>query len=111
MNESELLNRILLLEYHQKLLLKLISNPNLDFYKTIIENGLSEQEVMDFYRVCDKLTNKMEEQKADGFIYYQPLFTEFLRLIPPKMEVKKVIPACCRQGIFVQLMIELKKYL
>ena len=59
MNVQELLERILILEYHQKLLIKLINNPKLDFYKLIIEHGISEQETQKLFYLCDKLTIKM----------------------------------------------------
>ena len=45
MDKYDLLKRINLLEYHQNLLLKLLSNPNLDFYRLIIEKGITEEEV------------------------------------------------------------------
>jgi hypothetical protein len=45
MNENELLERINVLEYHQKLLLKMLNDPSLELYKLIIENGITEHEV------------------------------------------------------------------
>ncbi|MDQ6596366.1 DUF1878 family protein [Bacillus salipaludis] len=107
----ELLNKIQLLEYHQRLLLTLINNPKQDFYRMIIEKGLSEQEVREFMQICDELSIKMEEQKAEGFIYFQPLFTEFLYLLPEKLDSKDVIRACSSQGLYLPLMKELNKYI
>jgi hypothetical protein len=58
MNEHQLLERINVLEYHQKLLLKLLNDPKLELYKLIIENGITEQEVVQFYSLCDKMNIK-----------------------------------------------------
>jgi hypothetical protein len=60
MNEHELLERINTLEYHQKLLLKLLNNPKLELYNLIIENGITEQEIGMFYSLCDKMIIKLE---------------------------------------------------
>ncbi|MDR7001307.1 DUF1878 family protein [Neobacillus niacini] len=111
MENHELQKRIQLLEYHQKILLALINNPKQDFYRMIIEKGLSEQEVREFMQICDELSIKMEEQKAEGFVHFQPLFTEFLYLLSEKLDSKEIIQACSYQGIYLPLMLELKKYL
>lgn len=49
MSEQNLIERIQLLEYHQKLLLKRIASPQLDFFRLVIEKGIKEQEVNRFY--------------------------------------------------------------
>ncbi|WP_342430183.1 DUF1878 family protein [Neobacillus sp. FSL H8-0543] len=108
---DELLYRINVLEYHQKLLLKLLSDPNLDFYRLVIEYGLSEQEVRDFFQLCDNLTEKMEEQKAEGFVYFHPLFSEFSRFLPARMDVNEVMQSCLRQKLFEPLFTEINKCL
>ncbi len=84
MKEQELLARIELLEYHQGLLVKLLNNPKLEFYKLIVEKGLSEQEIQEFFSLCDELNIKMEEQKAEGFMYFHPLFNQFSAFMPAK---------------------------
>lgn len=111
MNEEALLNRITLLEYHQKLLLKLLLNPGLDLYKLIIEKGISEQNVVAFLEVCDELSKRMLEQKAEGFIYFYPLFNEFLFSLPGNLQAKDVVSACINQHIFEPLMMEFIKYI
>lgn len=110
MNEQELLNRILILEYHQKLLVELISDQTLNFYKLIIKHGLSEQEVKEFFSLCEELTIKMEEQKAEGFVYFHPLFEEFSTFLPPVLNVKEVVQACVSQQLYEPLLEEFKKY-
>jgi hypothetical protein len=59
-NYVELQARLNLLEYHQMLLLKLLTDPNLEFYRLVIENGISEHEVEAFNLLCDNLNIKME---------------------------------------------------
>ena len=111
MNVQELLERILILEYHQKLLIKLLNNPKLDFYKLIIEYGISEQETQKLFSLCDKLTIKMEEQKAEGFVYFHPLFEEFSISLPPRLNPKEVIQACFNQKLYETLIKEFIKYI
>lgn len=111
MNERELLERIQLLEYHQKLLLKLIDNPKLVFYKLVIDKGISEQEVKRFFKICEKICKKLEEQKAEGFINFSPLFAEFSASLPITLQTEDVIQACILQNLFRPLMLEFKKYI
>jgi hypothetical protein len=111
MNEHELLKRINLLEYHQKLLFKILNNQKLDFYKLIIENGISEEEVRKFFDLCDELSKKMEEQKAEGYVYFHPLFNELSTSLPSHLNVFEVIHACLTQQLFETLMLEFRKYL
>jgi hypothetical protein len=111
MDERELMERIKLLEYHQKLLLKLITNPKLEFYKLIIEKGISEKEVQNFFKLCEGIRIKMEEQKAEGFVYFDPLFDEFATSLPLTLKTEEVIRACLSQNLFESLMLEFKKYI
>ncbi|WP_066068346.1 DUF1878 family protein [Neobacillus soli] len=112
MNGHELLlQRIKLLEYHQKLLLKLLGNPMLELYKLIIENGITEQEVEHFYTLCDKMSMEFEEQKAEGYVYFYPLFDELSASLPAKLDMKEVIKACLKQELFVPLFQEFEKYI
>lgn len=111
MDERELLKRIQLLEYHQKLLLKLVNNPKLEFNKLIIEKGISEQEVKSFYKLCEEMCKSMEEQKAEGFVYFNPLFDKFSASIPITLQIEDVIRACLNQNLFESLMLEFEKYI
>jgi hypothetical protein len=111
MDERELLKRIQLLEYHQKLLLTLVNNPKLEFNKLIIEKGISEQEVQNLFKLCEEMCIKMDEQKAEGFVYFSPLFEEFSTSLPLTLRTEEVVQACLRQNLFESLMIEFKKYI
>lgn len=107
----ELHARVNLLEYHQRLLLKMLASPNLEFYRLIIENGISEQEVQSFNQICEGLNKKMEEQKAEGFLNFHPLFSEFLYSLPAKFDVKEVVQSCLDQDLYEPLFREFKKCL
>jgi hypothetical protein len=111
MNEHKLLEKINILEYHQKLLLRLLNDPKLELYKLIIENGISELEARQFYSLCDKMNIKLEEQKAEGYVYFHPLFQELSLSLPTTLKIKDVINACLTQKIYLPLFQELEKYL
>lgn len=111
MNEQELIKRLNLLEYHQKLLVKMMTNPKLDFYKLVIEKGITEQEVEAFFKLGDILSIKMEEQKAEGFMHFYPLFNEFTASLPAKFIVDETVTSCLSQNLFPKLMLEFKKYI
>ncbi|MEH7549269.1 DUF1878 family protein [Neobacillus vireti] len=112
MNEQDiLLQRINLLEFHQRLLIKLLDNPNYDFYRLIIENGISEQEANKFYYLCDKLNMKLAEQKAEGFVHFHPLFKQLSAMLPANLKIEEVVRACLKQKLFEPLFEEIQKYL
>jgi hypothetical protein len=111
MNEQDLMERIRRVEYHQKLLIRLMENPKLDFYKLVIENEITESEVIKFFYLCDELNIKMEEQKAEGFVYFHPLFNELSSSLPNKLDVKEVVQACVNQKLFESLFLEFMKYI
>jgi len=107
---SELKNRLVLLEYHQKLLITMIHDSHHDFDKLVIMEGISEKEVSEFFSLCRNLCEKMDEQKAEGFVTFHPLFIEFIKLVPKKFPVKEVIQACLNQKLFHPLFSELIKW-
>jgi Glu-tRNA(Gln) amidotransferase subunit E-like FAD-binding protein len=107
----ELQSKVNLLEYHQRLLLKMLSAPNLEFYRLVIENGISELEVQEFNKLCEDLNKKMEEQKAEGFVNFHPLFNEFLYSLPAKFDAKEVVQSCVNQRLYEPLFREFQKCL
>jgi Protein of unknown function (DUF1878) len=100
-----------LLQYHQKLLVLLVDNPKLEFYRLVIESGLNELEVTRFYIFCDRLSKKMAEQKAEGYVYFHPLFEELLFSLPSSLDARKVVKACLAQNLYRSLFEELSKYM
>ena len=112
MNELEvLLQRINLLEFHQKLMVKVLTNPNNDFYRLIIENGITEKETNAFYQLCEKISIKWAEQKAEGFVHFHPLLNQLSAALPANLKIEEVVKACLRQQLYEPLFWEIQKSL
>jgi hypothetical protein len=111
MGEAELLKKLNVIQYHQKLIVSLLDNPKEDFYKLVIKQGLAEEDVHEFYILCERLSIGLEEQKAEGFVYYHPLYQQFTDSLHRNLSAKEVIQACISQGVYLTLMYELKNYI
>lgn len=110
MESKDLMQRILLLEFHQKLLLTIIKNKDAAFYELVVEKNISEKEMKHILKVCELTNMQYKKQKAEGFVYFHPLLQQFTEQIPSKLKAEEVIEACIRQKLYVPLMSELKKY-
>ena len=110
MKSDELLEKLLMLEYHQKILLRMVQGTALKFDWLIVKRGLSEEQINLFFEKCEKMSMDLEQQKAEGFLYFHPLFQEFSAALPSELEAQETISACIEQGLFLPLMLELKKY-
>jgi hypothetical protein len=110
-DQKQIIDRLNRLEYHQSLLMNMVSNNRNGFYKLVIEKSLDKSDVEQFYKLCEELSVELEKQKAEGFVYFNPLFEEFKLNLHPKLDCKEVINACLNQQIFEPLMMELKNYL
>jgi hypothetical protein len=108
---DEIRKRLENLEFQQKLLLRMIPDKGYDFYRLIIKKGLSEAEVHNFYNLCEKLNNHSQEQKAEGFVFFAPLFKEFTEKLDPRLAPEEVIEACIAQGLYPLLMEQLRRNL
>ncbi|MEH7884554.1 DUF1878 family protein [Bacillus sp. JJ1609] len=111
MDYGKIIEKINMLEFHQKLLLKMVKGSKEHFYSLIIERGLTQQEVASILEACEKMSMHMEEQKAEGFMYFHPLYKKFSTVVQPKLQPEEVIKACESQGLFLPLMTELRKYI
>lgn len=111
MSFEELLERIERLEYHQSLLVRMAASSNNQFDKLIIERGLGKKEVQAFYKLCEVMSKELEDQKAEGFVNFHPLFEKFNKELHPNLQIKEVIHACVLQRIFLPLMDDFKRYL
>lgn len=111
MDVNRLLEKINKLEYHQKLLMQIVDNPNKEFFKLVIENSLEEKDVQEFLMLCEKMDKEWEEQKAEGFVYFLPLFQKFSIQLHSRLQPEMVIHACIKQGLFFPLMNEFNKYI
>lgn len=110
LEESEVLKELSLIRYHQRLIVDMLDRSDKDFYKLIIFYGLSEVEVKEFFDLCESLSMELEEQKAEGFVYYHPLYRQFLERLNKKLSAKEVIHACISQKLYLTLMVELENY-
>ncbi|MGG0719216.1 DUF1878 family protein [Robertmurraya massiliosenegalensis] len=110
MDLDTLLEKINRLEYHQSILLMMISKSDDQFYKLIVEKSLSRKDVEHFFAKCEELTIALEEQQAEGFVYFESLFKSFKDSLHPNLDAKEVVQACLRQKIYLPLMLELKKF-
>ncbi|MGE6261008.1 DUF1878 family protein [Heyndrickxia sporothermodurans] len=97
------------IEFHQKLLMKMIVENHFDFYKIIIEKQLREKEVEAFYKLCEQLNEEIEVQKEDHFVFFSPLYKKFKEELHPKLDPKEVVHACLKQNLFPELMEILSK--
>ncbi|RTR31423.1 DUF1878 family protein [Robertmurraya yapensis] len=111
MNLDSLIEKMNRLEYHQSILLKMISKSDDHFYKLIVERSLNKQDVENFYKECNELMIELEEQQAEGFVYFESLLKKFKESLHPNLDAEEVILACLRQKLFLPLMIEFKKYI
>ena len=111
MNSKEIYEKLIQLEFHQKLLLKIISGSTQPFYRLIIEKSMTEKEVDEFFKLCDELNRMMVEQKEEGFVYFHPLFEILKTSLHPNLDIQEVIYACLLQQLYVPLMTELNKCL
>lgn len=108
---ENLLARIERLEYHQQLLLEMTQETGHEFDKLIIKKNMDKQEVEAFYNLCEKMSMRMEEEKAEQYVFHAPLFNEFLHQLNPKLTIKEVIDACMKQKMYEELMNILQKNL
>ncbi|WP_419159706.1 DUF1878 family protein [Rossellomorea sp. BNER] len=108
---QELLKRIEKIEYYHSLLMEIVRKEEYSFYRLVMERDLSQKEVEDFYSLCEDLNKKSKEQKAEGFVFFAPLFQEFTLNLHPKLQPKEVIESCIKQNLYLELMIHLNKNL
>jgi hypothetical protein len=110
MTINDIIEKMEMLEYHQKLLLNMVKGTNLKFDCLIVERSLTQKEASDILIFCEKLSKELQKQKAEGFVHFHPLYNEFQAAMQPKLGACEVIAACLEQGLFLPLMLELKKY-
>jgi hypothetical protein len=111
MEDSEVLKELSILRYHQRLIVEMLDRSDKEFYKLVIYYGLSEVEVKEFFDLCERLNMELEAQKAEGFVYFHPLYRLFLERLNIKLSAKEVIHACISQKLYKTLMEELGNYI
>lgn len=107
----QVLKEIETLRYHQQLLLTSIRNPKATFNLLIVEKNMTKEEVEQIYDLCELLSKYLANEKAEGYVNFQPLFSQLESKITPKFTVKEFIDSFLSQGLYVTLMKELSKCL
>lgn len=111
MNMNELEKRLDKIEYHQQLILRMISQTDMPLYYLIIDKNLSKKETEELLNLCDILNKEVEKQKAEGYVTFKPLLIELKSKLLSSISPGELIQACLKQGVYVSLMKELQKSL
>jgi Protein of unknown function (DUF1878) len=101
--------RLETLEYYMSLFMKMMNIEMYPFYKLVMEKGLMKEEIEEVFRICDELAKEHKEQKAQGFVYFENLLTLFAGQLTPKLDVNETIDALYLQGLYTELMKDLKR--
>lgn len=99
------------LRYHQQLLLHIIQNAKAQFDLQIVEKNMTKEEVEEIFDLCESLSKRLTMEKAEGFMNFQPLFSQLERNLTPKLSVKELVESCLTQGLYEKLMQEMKKFI
>ena len=108
---SDLEKEIETLRYHQQLLIHIIQNSKAQFDLLIVEKNMTKEEVKVTLDLCEVLSKRLTMEKAEGYMNFQPLFSQLERNLTPKLTVKELVASCISQGLFENLMWEMKKYI
>lgn len=82
------------IEYHNRLLAKMYdSNRSYPFYRMVIEEGLTEEEVESVFLLCDEIQQKMHEQMEEGLLSRTSLLTHFVGMLDIKLKPIPTIKA------------------
>ncbi|ASS89379.1 DUF1878 family protein [Aeribacillus pallidus] len=106
---KDLERRLETLEYYMSLFMKMMNIEMYPFYKLVMEKGLMKEEIEEVFRICDELEKEHKEQKAQGFVYFENLLTLFAGQLTPKLDVNETIDALYLQGLYTELMKDLKR--
>ena len=99
------------LRYHQRLLLHIIRNPKAHFYLMVVEKNMTKEEVQETFDLCESLSKCFEMEKAEGYMNFQPLFSQLERNLTPKLTVEELINSFLTQGLYDTLMQVMSKFL
>ncbi len=101
--------RLATLEYYMELLIKQMDHTRFPWDGLIIRVKLSRRDVQSIYELCERLSKEMEKQKAEGFVTFSPLLTQFRQALPPNLPWEETIDALRSQGLYISLMDEFHK--
>ncbi|OEH91716.1 DUF1878 family protein [Bacillus solimangrovi] len=101
-------DRLQRLEYHHRVLMKVLDSNEYPLYRLFIERKLTEKEVHELFMLCDQLQKKYKEQKEWGFVNFFPLLIQFAGLLTTKLHPDETMEALIEQKLYEELMKELK---
>jgi hypothetical protein len=107
----DLKGKLELMEYHIQLLLRSVNIREFPLEAYIIKNKLSETEVENILITCERLTEKLNEQKKEGLMWFETLLIEFQHELPSSCNINELISVLISKGMFIDLMSEFKKLL
>ncbi|THE11079.1 DUF1878 family protein [Bacillus timonensis] len=100
--------RLARLEYYQSLILSLLGDKLPTFYKMIMEAGLTKTDVEFLLQNCEAMSKEYKKQKAEGFIGFTPLLTQFVGMLHPRLDPKVTIHVLAQESKYAPLMDEFK---
>ncbi|WP_377891431.1 DUF1878 family protein [Alkalihalobacillus sp. R86527] len=97
------------IEYHNRLLARMYEeNGKYPFYRLVIEQGLTEEEVEGVFHLCDEIQKKMHEQMEEGLLSRTSLLTHFVGMLDMKLKPLPTIKAIqSQEEKYTNLMTEL----
>lgn len=108
---KDLYKEVETLRYHQGLLINVIKNREAELDLLFVEKNLTREEGRALLKICETLSNKMEIEKAEGYLHFQPLLQQLRNQINPKLSIYELIRSCLKQGVYSEFMQEMEKEL
>ena len=99
------------LRYHQELLINVIRNRDAELDLLIVEKNLTREQGMTLLKTCEDMSNKMQIEKAEGYVHFRPLLQQLRNKINPNISLFDLIPSCLKQGLYTEFMKEMEKEL
>ncbi|WP_077617139.1 DUF1878 family protein [Litchfieldia sinesaloumensis] len=101
-------DRLERLEYYQSIILPLLGDKLSPFYQLIMDAQLTKKEVDDLLRICEELSIEYKKQKAEGFVGFAPLLTQFVGMLHPRLHPETTIDVLAKERKYTPLMNEFK---
>ncbi len=98
------------LEYYISLLTMTIDQEQYPFFFLVVNNQVKEDDVQRLLHTVEKLHEQFEMEKQEGLLCYESIFQAFQLAVPSALDVGETIDALEKQGVYRQLMNELKKF-
>lgn len=106
MSSEEWQKNLARLEFQISLLTKMTKHTPYAFDHLIVKSNLGQAEYIQIERICEELSKELEDQKAEGFVHFDPLYEKFAQQLPKPLKAEEVVNACITQGLYLPLMKE-----